>query len=158
MCQLLYFPTYVHLCKYLIYAIQFNSLFHTETTNLCVEIMNSNEETWSRVTHSRLPFDVNVKLNLFNDCFPRDDPRDQSLNVYYCRTSSSRGDQVFRLLTLETLVLNTWYTLLVQKLLVCNADQSDVNKSWRIFQRLFLEIMDAYHLHKPPWWKSCVWK
>ena len=108
-----------------------------ETTNLCVEIMNSNQETWSRVTNSRLPFDVNVKLNLFNNCFPRDDPRGQSLNVYYCRTSSSRGDQVFRLLTLETLMLNTCYTLLVQKLLVCNADQSDVNKSWRIIPKIF---------------------
>ena len=127
-----------------------------ETTNLCVEIMNSNQETWSRVINSRLPFDVNVKRNLFNNCFPRDDPRDQSLNVYYCRTSSSRGDEVFRLLTLETLMLNTCHTLLVQKLLVCNADQRDANKSRRIFQRFFLEIMDAYHLHKPLWWKSCV--
>ena len=39
-----------------------------ETTNLCVEIMNSKrqvkEETWSRGTNSRLPFDVNVMLNL----------------------------------------------------------------------------------------------
>ena len=38
-----------------------------ETTNLCVEIMNSERlekgETWSRGTNSRLPFDVNVKLN-----------------------------------------------------------------------------------------------
>ena len=42
-----------------------------ETTNLCVEIMNSKrqvlkEETWSRGTNSRLPFDVNVMLNLCN--------------------------------------------------------------------------------------------
>ena len=39
-----------------------------ETTNLCVEIMNSKRqvmgETWSRGTNSRLPFDVNVMLNL----------------------------------------------------------------------------------------------
>ena len=36
-----------------------------ETTNLCVEIMNSRREvTWSRGTNSRLPFDVNVMLNL----------------------------------------------------------------------------------------------
>ena len=39
-----------------------------ETTNLFVEIMNSkrqvNGETWSRGTNSRLPFDVNVILNL----------------------------------------------------------------------------------------------
>ena len=41
-----------------------------ETTNLCVEIMNSKRqvrgETWSRGTNSRLPFDVNVMLNLSN--------------------------------------------------------------------------------------------
>ena len=42
-----------------------------ETTNLGEEIMNSQqqalkEETWSRGTNSRLPFDVNVMLNLFN--------------------------------------------------------------------------------------------
>ena len=41
-----------------------------ETTNLCVEIMNSKRqvmgETWSRGTNSRLPFDVNVMLNLCN--------------------------------------------------------------------------------------------
>ena len=41
-----------------------------ETTNLCVEIMNSKRqvmgETWSRGTDSRLPFDVNVMLNLCN--------------------------------------------------------------------------------------------
>ena len=40
-----------------------------ETTHLCVEVMNSKrqvlkEETWSRGTISRLPFDVNVMLNL----------------------------------------------------------------------------------------------
>ena len=36
-----------------------------ETTNFCVEIMNSRREvTWSRGTNSRLPFDVNVMLNL----------------------------------------------------------------------------------------------
>ena len=39
-----------------------------ETTNLFVEIMNSkrqvNGETWSRGTNSRLPFDVNVMLNI----------------------------------------------------------------------------------------------
>ena len=39
-----------------------------ETTNLCLEIMNSKRqvmgETWSRGTNSRLPFDVNVLLNL----------------------------------------------------------------------------------------------
>ena len=35
-----------------------------ETSNLCVEIMNSKDETWSRGTNSRLPFDVNVMLNL----------------------------------------------------------------------------------------------
>ena len=38
------------------------------TTKLCVKIMNSkttcNGETWSRGTNSRLPFDVNVILNL----------------------------------------------------------------------------------------------
>ena len=42
-----------------------------ETTNLRVEIMNSKRqvegETWSRGTNSRLPFDVNVMLNLSND-------------------------------------------------------------------------------------------
>ena len=41
-----------------------------ETTNLGVEIMNSkrqvNGETWSRGTNLRLPFDVNVILNLSN--------------------------------------------------------------------------------------------
>ena len=41
-----------------------------ETTNLCVEIMNSKRqvrgETWSRGTNSRLAFDVNVMLNLSN--------------------------------------------------------------------------------------------
>ena len=41
-----------------------------ETTNLCVEIMNSKRqvmgETWSRGTNSRLPFDINVMLNLCN--------------------------------------------------------------------------------------------
>ena len=41
-----------------------------ETTNLCVEIMNSKRqvrgETWSRGTNLRLPFDVNVMLNLSN--------------------------------------------------------------------------------------------
>ena len=39
-----------------------------ETTNLRVEIMSSKRqvegETWSRGTNSRLPFDVNVMLNL----------------------------------------------------------------------------------------------
>ena len=40
-----------------------------ETTNLGVEIMNeqyttSKAETWSRGTNSRLPFDVNVMINL----------------------------------------------------------------------------------------------
>ena len=36
-----------------------------ETTNLCVEIMNSRRgETWSRGTNSRFPFDVNLMLNL----------------------------------------------------------------------------------------------
>ena len=39
-----------------------------KTTNLCVEIMNSKRqvmgETWSRGTNSRLPFDINVMLNL----------------------------------------------------------------------------------------------
>ena len=36
-----------------------------ETSNLCVEIMNSGRgETWSRGTNSRLPFDVNLMLNL----------------------------------------------------------------------------------------------
>ena len=39
-----------------------------ETTNLRVEIMSSkrqvNGEIWSRGTNSRLPFDVNVMLNL----------------------------------------------------------------------------------------------
>ena len=39
-----------------------------ETTNLCVEIMNSERQvmgklTWSRGTNSRLPFDINVMLN-----------------------------------------------------------------------------------------------
>ena len=41
-----------------------------ETTNSCVEIMNSERqvkgETWSRGTNSRLPFDVNMMLNLSN--------------------------------------------------------------------------------------------
>ena len=32
-----------------------------ETTNLCLEMMN---RTWPRGTNSRLPFDVNVILNL----------------------------------------------------------------------------------------------
>ena len=40
-----------------------------KTTNLCVEIMNSKRQvmgkfTWSRGTNSRLPFDINVMLNL----------------------------------------------------------------------------------------------
>ena len=40
-----------------------------ETTHLCVEVMNSKrqvlkEKTWSLGTNSRLPFDVNVMLNL----------------------------------------------------------------------------------------------
>jgi len=40
-----------------------------ETTNLCVEMMNSKRqvlkgETWSRGTYSRLPLDVNVILNI----------------------------------------------------------------------------------------------
>ena len=35
-----------------------------KTTNLCVEIMNSKEETWSRDTNSRLPLCVNVMLKL----------------------------------------------------------------------------------------------
>ena len=36
-----------------------------ETTNLCVEIMNSRRgETWARGTNSRLLFDVNLMLNL----------------------------------------------------------------------------------------------
>ena len=40
-----------------------------ETTNLCVEIMNSKRQviwklTWSRGTNSRLPFEINVMLNL----------------------------------------------------------------------------------------------
>ena len=40
-----------------------------ETTHLCVEVTNSKrqvlkEETWSLGTNSRLPFDVNVMLNL----------------------------------------------------------------------------------------------
>ena len=38
-----------------------------ETTNLCVEIMNNkqvNGETWSRGTNLRLPFVVNVMLDL----------------------------------------------------------------------------------------------
>ena len=40
-----------------------------ETTHLCVEVMNSKRqvlkgETWSLGTISRLPFDVNVMLNL----------------------------------------------------------------------------------------------
>ena len=43
-----------------------------ETTHLGVEIMNSKrqvEESWSRGTNSRLPFDVNVMLNLsISDC------------------------------------------------------------------------------------------
>ena len=42
-----------------------------ETTNLGEEIMNNKqqvlkEETWSPGTNSRLPFDVNVMLSLFN--------------------------------------------------------------------------------------------
>ena len=42
-----------------------------ETTYFGEEIMNSKrqvlkEETWSRGTNSRLPFDVNVKLNFSN--------------------------------------------------------------------------------------------
>ena len=40
------------------------------TSDLCVEIMTSKRqvkgETWSRGTNSRLPFDVNVMLNLSN--------------------------------------------------------------------------------------------
>ena len=36
-----------------------------ETSNLCVEIMNSRRgETWSRGRNSRFPFDVNLMLNL----------------------------------------------------------------------------------------------
>ena len=34
-----------------------------ETTQLCVEVMNSKGETWSLGTNSRLPFDENVMLN-----------------------------------------------------------------------------------------------
>ena len=42
-----------------------------ETANLCVEIMNSERttskrETWSSGANSRLPFDVNMMLNLSN--------------------------------------------------------------------------------------------
>ena len=44
-----------------------------EATNLCVQIMNSKTtskgETWSRGTNSRLPFDVNAKLNFSSVCF-----------------------------------------------------------------------------------------
>ena len=40
-----------------------------ETTDLCVEIMNSKRQvmeklTWSRGTNSRLPFDINVMLRV----------------------------------------------------------------------------------------------
>ena len=40
-----------------------------ESTNLCVEIMNSKQQVmgklaWSRGTNSGLPFDINVMLNL----------------------------------------------------------------------------------------------
>ena len=40
-----------------------------ETTNLCVEIMNSERQVyeklaWSRDTNSGMPFDVNVKLKV----------------------------------------------------------------------------------------------
>ena len=41
-----------------------------ETTNLCVEIINSRRqvgETWSRGTNSSLTFDVNVMFNLSNE-------------------------------------------------------------------------------------------
>ena len=41
-----------------------------ETTNLCVEIINSKRQvkgkTWSRGTNSRLPIEVNAMLNLSN--------------------------------------------------------------------------------------------
>ena len=42
-----------------------------ETTNLCVEIMNSKRQVRGKLTNlnvqiSRLPFDVNVKLDLCN--------------------------------------------------------------------------------------------
>ena len=41
-----------------------------ETTNSCVEIMDSKRrETWLRGTNSRLPFDVNVMLNLSRSIF-----------------------------------------------------------------------------------------
>ena len=44
-----------------------------EATNLCVQIMNSKTtskgETWSLGTNSRLPFDVNAKLNFSSVCF-----------------------------------------------------------------------------------------
>ena len=45
-----------------------------ETTNLCVEIMNSKRQVtgklaWSRGTNLRLPFDINVMLNLFRVTF-----------------------------------------------------------------------------------------
>ena len=47
-----------------------------EITNLCVEMMNSKRqvkgtETWSCGTNSRLPFDVNVLLNLSTDTVSR---------------------------------------------------------------------------------------
>ena len=39
----------------------------SETTNLCVEIMNSKRQVKKKLgTNSRLPFDVNVMLNLSN--------------------------------------------------------------------------------------------
>ena len=41
-----------------------------ETTNLCVEIMNSNLVTW--YTSSRLPSEVNVMLNLSIHSWMRD--------------------------------------------------------------------------------------
>ena len=41
-----------------------------ETTNSCVEIMDSKRrETWLRGTNSLLPFDVNVMLNLSRSVF-----------------------------------------------------------------------------------------
>ena len=64
-----------------------------ETTYLCVEIMNSKRrkgETWSRGTNSRLPFDVNVMLNLSWILFPSSPNEEQCwlhnnyLLINYC--------------------------------------------------------------------------
>ena len=68
-----------------------------ETTYLCVEIMNSKRrkgETWSRGSNSRLPFDVNVILNL-SSIFFLSSPNEQQCwlhNNYLFKNYCSKGE------------------------------------------------------------------